>query len=131
VLRGRRRISASASAHHARDRRYISFQLRQMSQLIAATPHVRQWMHKPLASTLRHRRGLLRISVACLQRSAILSTATTSTAGHFRMMGPTITMRPDEESRFGDWRTPKGLPSDLPRRTVSRSDAKGNHSWRA
>jgi hypothetical protein len=24
---------------------------------------------------------------------------------------PTIAMRPEEESRFGDWRTPKGLPS--------------------
>jgi hypothetical protein len=38
VLKGKRRIAPSASAHHARDRRYISTQLRQMSQLIAATP---------------------------------------------------------------------------------------------
>ena len=36
-----------------------------------------------------------------------------------------VAVRPDEESQSGDWRTPKGLPSDLPRRTVSRSDAKG------
>jgi hypothetical protein len=57
--------------------------------------------------------------------------ATMRTSGHFREMVTTIAVRPDEESRFGDWRTPKGLPSDLPRRTASRSDAKGNYSWRA
>jgi len=46
-----------------------------------------------------------------------LSTASSSSAQNHKAA--------DEESRFGDWRTPKGLPSDLSRRTVSRSDAKG------
>jgi hypothetical protein len=32
----------------------------------------------------------------------------------------------DEESRFGDWRTPKAFPPDLPRRTGKQiGNAKG------
>src|SRR6516164_1417377 len=71
-------------------------------------------------------RSLLRLSVACLQRSAILSTPTTTAPGHFRLMGPTITMRPDEEKLV--WRLANSKrPSHriCPRKRISRSDAKG------
>jgi hypothetical protein len=49
----------------------------------------------------------------------------TTTSGHLRELEPTIALRPEDSARLADWRNPKGLPSDLPRKTVSRWDAKG------
>jgi hypothetical protein len=69
-------------------------------------------------------------AVACLPRRSNIRSEATNTVDN-PDKGITLAMRLDGESRFGDRQNPKGLPSDPPRRTVSRSDAKGNHSWRA
>jgi len=68
--------------------------------------------------------------VARLQRSTIFIHGSHYRPRHFRWAGPTITMRPDEESRFGDLRSFKGLSlwSVPQNRQIGRQ---GNHCWRA
>jgi hypothetical protein len=66
-----------------------------------------------------------RLSVTLLQHYTILSAGMTTTSGHLRELEPTIALRPEDSVGLADWRNPKGLPSDLPRKTVSRWDAKG------
>jgi hypothetical protein len=94
--------TAYARPHAGVSPKLACWRARELPRVSPAANRCMGWSWLRAASTLR---------VASLPREVILSTGTVVPPGHFGKIVPTIAMRPEEESRFGDWRTPKGLPS--------------------